>query len=1296
MSIITDQLGNKATTLAQLIGILKPDGGVNLDWFSSAGSELEDIPRRLPQLFTLIQELLGPAVSEAPLVNGAQWYAIPDPADGRATGLYLIAPGPSEDISAGDVGIGVFHDLGYDDLSITTSVYIPLFHLSTSAGPSFIAGSQPIKLSVCAACGGNFTATNNVTFSALNLDTEIYFADELPTMQLVFKDLTINGVAAPTNLSTYNSLSELIGNLDGAIDWVAAVLLSANYWLNQYVGRSTYTIGDILEDTCIVKLDDTEGYVLNADYLRNNAGRPQTIAENFLLNLLTNLADSSTPVVPLAVGAPGSGIYVVKENAEANGSDFGFRLIIEDIPVTNNGSDGTGTGPQIQVQLGKWIAGEPDADSWVARSLDISSDFPSPGFSLFLFQSNSMGGECAAAPALNFAPHLELISVGIDIQGSGNKPLFEDNGYVLNETELRIYLKQNGTSFTFGAAASLDGLGIPLGTNLSANSNNPVAQNLLSSGPAGSAATAPDSGVVNPTFSVSVAWMSEHSNGLKFHLYAPGGTRTEKVWFPIQRAFGPLHCQRIGVEWPEANDDDLLSVLFDGGVAVGGLDIDLLGLSVGIPISAPGDLDRYRLDLEGIDITFSSGPLEISGGLYKEHVAVAGQDVLEYNGEALIKAENWSLAALGSWASFQGHPSLFIFAFLNDPLGGPPFFFVTGVSAGFGYNRSLKMPAQDQVQDFPFVAGLTDPSRIGGADAGPSEALAALGDWVQPAQGVNWAAAGIQFTSFELINSNALLVVEFGNHFEISLLGLSRIRLPQAGPVAYAYVELGLEVIIDPGDGFFLATAQVTPNSFVINPLCHLTGGFAFCIWFGENEHAGDFVLNVGGYHPLFDKPDWYPDEPRLGFAWQVSDHVTIRGDAYFALTPSCVMGGGALDVQFDDGDLHAWFTAHADFLIQWKPFYFLASVGVSVGVSYRMSLLFTHVTIRVELGADLDLWGPPTGGKVHVHLWCVSFTVSFGPDFGTGNDYLEWSDFRALLPQDSKHQQEQQPRQPMMRAMASSAATPPPADSLGNVCKISLNAGLVPNQNQSDRWLVRSDEFQFTVESTFPLTEVDLIGQSTTTRLPAPTLNPIDANAPAGARSSDGYYVGVRSMGINCTNSVLSITITDLSEAPHFKLDLDGDWLWQLKTRDVAKAVWGQSIDKAATPKPGAELLAARLVGLALVSPKIKVPAGPPAIAMTDLSYDPINETDDQYLPFPQAAETNEPQASDTSLQTISTTITKDSEPASPVANRAAIFGALAAFGYDAGTNGPLNALAANVNFNFPEAPMLGSPLGT
>lgn len=1285
MSTVTDHLDPRVTTLAELIGLLDSDGNVNLGWFSDTGTELGDIPRRLPQLFTLIQEMLGPAVKGGPPVfDGAQWYAIPNPLDGTATGLYLVAPGPSGSNSSGDVGIGTLHSLGYDDLTITTSACVPLFHLSSSSSPTFILSSQPARLSVRATSNDNFTVGSKVSFSAFSLDAQIHFSDEqLPSMELVFEKFSLNG-SAPAD-KNYTTLSDLVADLENVNKWFAAVLAKANYWLNNYVGRSTSTIGDILENACLLKLDADSAYELNVDYLKNNVGNPKTLAWNFLFNLLNSVADSVTPLIPIAAGAPGSGLYVVKEDGGNARSNFGLRLMIDDISLEEE--DDQTEGPQIQVQLGKWIADESDnKNSWVARSLGPSSDAPPPGVSLYLFQSSPTDGKCTSTPpTLTFAPHLELISIGVDVRGRGTTPLFNINGYVLKGAELRIYLKQLGTTCTFGAAASLDGFGLPLGGGVTGSTSNPVAHSLLSAGSNESSGAGADNEPVNPTFSATLSWISE-GTGLNFQLYADDGSPTDKIWIPVQRAFGPLHCQRLGIEWSEANPDDTLSFLFDGDVVAGGLEVDLHGLAVGIPLKSPGDLRTYHLGLDGLDLTYEQGPVEISGGLLEAHVTVNNQDVVEYNGEALIKASTWAISALGSWASIDGQPSLFIFAFLNAPIGGPPFFFVTGLSAGFGYNRSLTIPPQDQVQDFPFVAGLSDPSKVGGADATPSEALATIQKWVQPAQGVNWLAAGVQFTSFKLINSNALVVIEFGRHFQIAILGLSRIKLPQTGSITYAYVELGLEVIIDPSDGLFSATAVITPNSYVIDPDCHLTGGFAFCVWFGDNPHAGDFVLTIGGYHPQFNKPAWYPDEPRLGFNWQVSDQVTIKGGAYFALTPSCIMGGGSLDVEFHSGDLRAWFTAYADFLIQWKPFYYLADIGISIGVSYRLHLLFCTTTIKVELGADLTMWGPPTGGKVHVHLWCVSFTVSFGPSFGQGNDYLGWGDFQSLLPANGQQTKKQNRPHAMLRSAAPVASSDVP---LTNVVKIVLNAGQTTGST-TDRWIVRADEFVFSIQTAFPLTQIDFEGSPP--RVDAPQLSSKDTNAPACARASDGYYVGVRPMGIICANSKLTVTVTDEFSVNQ---DVKNGWSWNKKTGNVPEAVWGQPLPKTDTPAAAAKTLPGRLMGLDGVGPLPHQPQGPDPIPVDNLSYDPINPDNENYLPFSQSPQTNQPQASATSLQTIATTITKNSAADSPTAKRAAIFAALNQFGETPGSNGDLTALASNINLSYTASPMLGSPMG-
>src|SRR5262249_40978334 len=158
-------------------------------------------------------------------------------------------------------------------------------------------------------------------------------------------------------------------------------------------------------------------------------------------------------------------------------------------------------------------------------------------------------------------------------------------------------------------------------------------------------------------------------------------------------------------------------------------------------------------------------------------------------------------------------------------------------------------------------------------------------------------------------------------------------------------------VVIRPAAGTVKVKALLTPNSFVIEKNCKVTGGFAFYLWFGV-EHRGDFVITIGGYHPWYSPPSHYPVVPRLRITSAISSELRLEGGAYFALTPSCVMAGGSLDLSFKSGALKAWFRAYADFLIYWRPFFFHVRIGVSIGASYTLDLGPVHKTFSVELGA--------------------------------------------------------------------------------------------------------------------------------------------------------------------------------------------------------------------------------------------------------------------------------------------------------------------------------------------------------
>lgn len=1276
-----NSLGTEVTAIGRLIGLLTgPDDNltVNTDWFKNPIAQLEQTTDRLNDLVVLLDGILGPAEKiPPPVFQDAQWFPIPNPASGLNTVFHLVTGGNAD--TSGQFGLGVLYPVQLGRLTIEAFCYAPVFSYGPN-GVGFIADGpdNPIQIGLYATSSDKFQI-GDVTFTALEIEGSIFLADKTPTFTLSFANLQ----GAGSQPSTYHSLTAL---LDATVQtWIGEVIVQGSGFLNSFVGPgrvtqgdiysneyATGTVGDFLVAANFLTQDANGDFHLSLQNLQGQSA--SQIALNFVFAFLDGLAKLNFPVVSL----PGGGIYIT-ETENNTAKDYGLRMVV-DIPLTSGQNSNGKSAPAIDFCLGTWLTGESAGNNWIERTAGKGAS-PEPGLSV-LFLNRAANGD------LSFAPSFVLTSIGLNIKGGAKTPLINHNGYALNGADLRFYLNPEGqlgtpSAWNYGFAIRLDDVGLPLApSTITSGGGNPVAQNLLSSGSnsGGQQSAGADNAAVNPPFSAAIAWRSDSTNDPKFdfQLFDKNETPTDQVLLPVQRAFGPLQCQRLGIGWQHPNPNLLLAFLFDGDVSLAGLEIDLKGLSAGIPLATPTDVSNYKLDLDGLDFTFAEGSVEISGGLFKTLVALEGQKITEYNGEALIKAGTWSISALGSWATLNGHPSLFIFAFLDATIGGPAFFFITGLSAGFGYNRSLKLPTQNQVATFPLLAGLTDPSQIGGATATPAQALQSLQEWVLPTQGCYWLAAGVQFTTFELVNSNALIVVEFGRHFEIAILGLARARLPQAGPITFAYVELALEIIIDPEDGVVSFTAVLTPNSYVLDPACHLTGGFAFFVWFGSNTHAGDFVITLGGYHPYFKKPSWYPDEPVLGFNWQISDQLSISGGAYFALTPSCVMAGGSLNAQFHAGPLSAWFRAWADFLVQWKPFYFIAEIGIDMGIALKIHLLFVKVTIKIELGADLKLWGPPVGGLVHVHLWIVTVTIGFGPPFGQGNDYLEFGDFQSLLPQDKQNAQPH-------AALLAAAATP--SVPLQNVVKLVVNRGLFPKTNPGGRWLVRSDEFIFSVETAFPLTELNLVGPQGTTPVPPPQLAVKDEDAPACARASDGYYVGVRPMGINCTASTLTLTVTD---ERNINQDLNTDWLWSVNTRSVPEALWGKAIPHTDTPAAASKLLPGRLVGLQGIAPRIIVPVGPPPIPQQNLSDDPVNPTDENYLPFPQSAQTNQPQASATSLNTIASTLTA----AKPSANRQAIFSALANFGYDAGTNGDLSALAANVNLNYPAAPLLGSPV--
>lgn len=550
----------------------------------------------------------------------------------------------------------------------------------------------------------------------------------------------------------------------------------------------------------------------------------------------------------------------------------------------------------------------------------------------------------------------------------------------------------------------------------------------------------------------------------------PSNSSDGTSWFTIQRSFGPITIQRIGARYQ--SDQQALWFEIDASLTVGPMTISMTGLGIGSSIS---DFSP-QFALQGMGIMYSQPPLTIGGSF--ANLTPPGGD-LEFDGSVIVGFSSFQVEAFGFYAESKTYDSMFIFGDVTAPMGGLPAFFLTGIALGFGYNSDLRVPTINQVQQFPFIEVLPNsfPPGRGTPAKTPQAALSELLDtvppWVTQTPGPIWIAAGITFTSFDIVNSQALVIVETGSDLTLALIGTSTAQFPQGlsptSPELYAYLGLDLELLIKPDAGIFSLEAVISNQSFLLDRSCVLTGGFAFYVWFGSNPYAGDFVLTLGGYNPGYVAPSYYPTVPKLGFHWSLDSSISITGDAYFAFTPSALMVGGELNAVYQVGNLKAWFDAHADMIVQWKPFWFYAEIGISVGASYKMDLLVTSCTVTIELGCDLAFWGPPTGGYVYVDWYIISFTISFGADNNHNAAQLTWTDVQAMLPN------------------AGSSSSP-------NVLSINPVSGLTPSSTTPPSstgveatgtatpapWIVRGSHFAFSTSSTIPATTATVGGTYT------------------------------------------------------------------------------------------------------------------------------------------------------------------------------------------------------------------------
>ncbi|KAF5590580.1 uncharacterized protein FSUBG_10796 [Fusarium subglutinans] len=550
---------------------------------------------------------------------------------------------------------------------------------------------------------------------------------------------------------------------------------------------------------------------------------------------------------------------------------------------------------------------------------------------------------------------------------------------------------------------------------------------------------------------------------------------------PFKKDTGPIAISNVGLRYKAKT----LSIVFDATFQLGPIGFSLLGFTLNTQFKSLDELPTISVNIDGLAASFERRPLTIAG------IIVHGNDgaMDYYAGGLIIGFRPYQFQAAGFYGvitlanSSNSFQSVFVFAKLNGPLMTLAFAEISGICGGFGYNSSVRLPSVDQVSDFPFI----NSGRLSNNENAQQVLLELVdpsaGGWFQPLDSTYWGAIGMKLSAFRMLSVDAVVAVQFGDSVKLGIFAAAVCDIPSTNsPLKLAHAELGIAAVLDFDYGFLKIEAQLSPRSYILSPNCHLTGGFALCYWFdaplADRARIGDFVFTLGGYHQAFRVPVGYPNPPRLGISWDLGGGLSISGEAYFAITTKACMAGGRLHAAFKAGPLSAWFDAFANFLINYRPFYFDMSAGVSVGVGFSIDFWFIHIRISVQIGAELYLWGPPVAGRVHVDFWIVAFDINFG-DHHPKIDPVKLSDFYELVLQDSPAssfasatslitgKQQQEP-------IAASTLSRPKNEGHNFLAEAGLlNPDDQPERGKEDPWTVRAGTFVFVAECKMAISSV-------------------------------------------------------------------------------------------------------------------------------------------------------------------------------------------------------------------------------
>ncbi|MFK7698672.1 DUF6603 domain-containing protein [Pseudomonas caspiana] len=638
-------------------------------------------------------------------------------------------------------------------------------------------------------------------------------------------------------------------------------------------------------------------------------------------------------------------------------------------------------------------------------------------------------------------------------------------------------------------------------------------------------------------------------------------------WLPLGRNLGPVTFERLGI----ATDIASVSFMLDASARLGPLKLGLLGLEMKTRIGLPIKPDW---GLKGMTVSCTTDALRVSGGLVKRQEN-------DYAGTVMIGFGQVTLSAIGSYCQTPATDKelatthVAIFTVLDTPLGGPPMFFVTGLAGGIGYNRDWKNVSLAQVANHPMITALEN----GTVD---NSAIDRFEKISSPSRGDHWVAVGVRFTSFKILEGKGLLVLSQGEQTQVNVMAKLDLNFPPAktaglslAPLVHA--EILMQAQYHPAVGELKVDGMLAPGSFLLSKDAVISGGFALYCWMQPSQYAGDFVMTLGGYHPGFKIPAHYPRVGRLALNWQVCDQVQIKGEQYFALTPSAVMAGGLLQVDYRSSWGTATFKAQADFIIFFQPFAYAANVKIAVHVEAEIEVWPITLKLALDLAVFMEIWGPPFGALARVSFYGLSKDILIGESKALALPEVSWSDFRgSFLPlANAGERKNEKPEVVGTTTVTDSLITLTARSGLLGKIDPLTNLPLGPDANAEQsaaaHWLVDPGTLEIDLTLCIPTRTLDVDGQT----------------------HGPGHEFGIGPMNIAAQDLEVVVTVQTANA---------GHWVVCPTLTSVAMGLWNPSGRPAPGTLPKDQILTDLLTGALLTLEKTPAAEHAPVV-VSDLS---------------------------------------------------------------------------------------------